>query len=119
MADDLTKKIMDELSRHARLIEEELTISKEEVTKELVANLKMSSPQRKGGQGQYSKSWRIKRSGNTNIVYNKEYQLTHLLEHGHVTRNGGRTEAKVHIAPAEEKAVNEFLKRIERAIKNG
>jgi hypothetical protein len=51
------------------------------------------------------------------LVHNKtDYQLTHLLEHGHAKRNGGRVAPKIHIRPNEEKAVKEFEKRIKGAI---
>jgi type II secretory pathway predicted ATPase ExeA len=51
------------------------------------------------------------------VVHNKtDYQLTHLLEHGHVKRNGERFNGEVHIRPNEEKAIREYLRRIERAL---
>ena len=42
--------------------------------------------------GDYKKGWRIKqdKARKSIIVHNAtDYQLTHLLEHGHVKRNGG------------------------------
>ena len=62
--------------------------------------------------GNYSEDWGHKlRKGqyssviNTEeyTVYNKKhYQLTHLLENGHQSRNGGRVKAFSHIAPVAE-----------------
>lgn len=47
------------------------------------------------------------------------YRLSHLLEFGHATRNGGRTIAYGFIGKAEKKAVKQFQKEVEEAIKNG
>ena len=50
-------------------------------------------------------------------VFNKDKPgLTHLLEKGHVMRNGQRSKAYPHIAPVEEKLVNEYVKAVEGAI---
>lgn len=47
------------------------------------------------------------------------YRLSHLLEFGHATRSGGRTIAYGFIGKAEKKAVKQFQKEVEEAIKNG
>nr|WP_267498535.1 HK97 gp10 family phage protein [Bacillus pacificus] len=103
-----------ELQRYANVIEEDMEVVKEEVADNLVGELKQKSPK---NTGRYSKGWRKKKDGNTIIVHNAlKPQLTHLLEKGHAKANGGRVPAKVHIAPAEEHAINDFVERVERAI---
>lgn len=98
--------------------------------------LRRTSPVRHDGSnrkwppGSYRKDWASKAlstraaKGHTYVytVYNKKhYQLTHLLEHGHIVKaNGkrvGNAKAITHIKPAEEKAqdlfMEEFLNRVE------
>lgn len=48
-----------------------------------------------------------------------DYRLSHLLEHGHAKRNGGRTKAFGFLSDAENKIIPEFEKKIEEVIKNG
>ena len=67
--------------------------------------------------GDYQKGWTVKKVKDSYIVHNKdEYQLTHLLEHGHIKRDGGRTTPSVHIRPAEAYAIRDYLKRIKKAL---
>lgn len=64
--------------------------------------------------GEYTKNWvhelRRKRSAAATgldqySVHNKKHwQIAHLLEHGHQSRNGGRVKAYEHIGPVEELA---------------
>lgn len=94
------------------------------VAKQAVSKLKNSSPRKSGS---YARGWGIKRergSGgiNTVTVHNKtNYQLTHLLENGHVIRNKkgtyGRAPAHPHIKPVEEFAKSELPAEIERELK--
>ncbi|WP_373781089.1 HK97 gp10 family phage protein [Jeotgalibaca porci] len=47
------------------------------------------------------------------------YRLSHLLEYGHATRNGGRTIAYGFIGKAADTAEELYLKEIERALSDG
>ena len=69
------------------------------------------------GGSKYKSSWTSKtdnsRLGASAVIYSKLPGLPHLLEHGHATRNGGRTAARVHIAPVVEKINQSLIKDIE------
>ena len=88
-----------------------------EVAKETVDKLKTTSPKK---HGKYAQGWTTRRFGQMSmIVYNKVYQLTHLLEWGHVvwpapTHSGkqSRVNGIPHILPAEEWANKEVVDRI-------
>lgn len=91
-----------------------------QVAREAAKKLKQTSP--KGKSGKYAKGWAVKvEKGRINVgatVYGKSgtYQLAHLLEHGHATRNGtGRvyedTRAHPHIVDVENWAANEAYDR--------
>ena len=116
---DLQKEIMKQLQYYADEVKTKVDEAKEEEAKALVAALKANSPKREAKRKQkYASGWTIKRTPKALIVHNKSnYQLTHLLEHGHVTRDGSsRTDSQIHIRPAEDKMITSYLKKIERAI---
>jgi hypothetical protein len=109
----IAREIQRALQMYARDVAEEVEQAKKDVTDVLKKNVERDSPERRPS---YKKGWRIKKVKNSLILHNKtDYQLTHLLEHGHALRNGDRTEGKPHIRPNEEIAVREFLNRVERA----
>ena len=77
------------------------------------------------GTGEYKKSIKartIKDSplSKKSVVYAGKpyYRLTHLLEHGHAKLNGGRTRAFAHWEPAEQKAIDDFVKELREAIES-
>lgn len=90
------------------------------VSKESVSKLRNTSPKKTGS---YAKGWAVKREGDMDVtVHNRtDYQLTHLLENGHVVRNKkgtyGRTSGTKHIAPVEEWAADALPEEIMRGIK--
>lgn len=111
---NLSDEIIKSLNVYSYEVKEDVDLATNISSKELVQDLKQNSPKL---TGDYKKGWRMKKVKNGYITYNKtDYQLTHLLEKSHAKRNGGRTEPVIHIAPAEEKAIKDFLKRIKKAI---
>ena len=109
-ADDLQKEILKALQSYADDITEDVKEVSDSISKEAVEELKEKSPRGKGTRkNPYHKGWTAQK-GNKNKsryitkIHNKtNYQLTHLLENGHATANGGRTKAMPHIKPVEEK----------------
>ena len=114
-------KILDEYSQG---VQDVTNKSIKKVARETAKRLKNTSPKR---GGEYARDWAVKNlsvHGNivNLVVYNrKHYQLTHLLENGHVIRNKkgayGRAPAHPHIGPAEEAASIELPAQIERELK--
>ena len=102
-------------------IETESTRLVAEVAAETAAKLQVTSPK---DTGKYAKGWRVKqgkkaKARNEVEIYNTRYQLTHLLEHGHIKVVHGTvlgfTAARPHIAAAEQEAINKLIKGIEEA----
>lgn len=91
--------------------------SGKEAAEVCVKQLKSTSPKRPK-HGEYARSWAVKEeqigTGVTDyIVYNKKhYQLTHLLENGHMIRNKygtyGRARPRKHIGPAADSAIQRY-----------
>lgn len=73
--------------------------------------------------GKYSKGWgykkhKSKKSVGATVWNISDYRLTHLLEHGHALRQGGRSPAIVHIKPIEENITKEFESEVKDRLQN-
>lgn len=113
---NLASTVMKQLEDYG--IEAGLEVEKvsADVAKDTARMLNKNSPKL---TGDYAASWtygvgKTKRTRHTMVVHaaKPEYRLTHLLEKGHQRRDGGRTEAVVHIAPVEEAAVERLEKEL-------
>ena len=105
-------ELLDEVNKD---IERSAKTNIQTVAKESVQKLRNTSPVKTGS---YAKGWGMRKEGDMDvIVHNRtDYQLTHLLENGHVIRNKkgtyGRAPAHKHIKPVEEWAIDELPRRI-------
>lgn len=110
------KEILDEFDER---VNDVLEKAADTVSREAVDKLQNTSPRRTGG---YAGGWTAKKEPSGEIiVHNSDhYQLTHLLENGHVVRNKkgtyGRAPAHKHIKPVESWANNEFQRLIKEGI---
>ena len=125
MAESLTvqlDKIMDAYMDH---FDHAAEIAFDRVARESVKRLRNTSPKKTGS---YARGWGLKRMSvkggsriATIVVHNRtDYQLTHLLENGHIIRNKygeyGRTNGDHHIKDVEEWANNELPNEIKREL---
>lgn len=123
-ASDLQKEISKYLNEYKEDIDDDVVEAVDQITKEAKDELKQTSPRRKGTrENPYYRGWSVKlakkQTGKyTKAIWNKtNYQLTHLLEFGHVTRSGTRTRAIPHIRPVEEKYNVAFVDLLEKKIR--
>lgn len=120
MADlsDISKALAD----YTMEVSEAITESAIELGNDGVKSLK--SEPKTNRTGAYNKGWSKKVTKGANFInvkiFNKKhYRLTHLLEKGHATKNGGRTKAIPHIAPVEQILSKDFEQEVAKIIKNG
>ena len=120
--DRLADAVNDALEEYSKLADETMRKAVTDAAKTVRNSIKEGAPVK---SGKYAKSWSVKNTKmNSHVlevtVYSRNrYQLAHLLEHGHAKRNGGRTRAQVHIAPAEEKGIEQLEADIIRGLSNG
>lgn len=120
--DQLSKEIMARLDTYTADIVEGMNTAGQRVAREGVAELLSASPKR---TGKYRRGWSVKveptyRGPMRFTLHNKERpRLTHLLEHGHATRDGGRTQAQPHIDPVGDKVAADYYAAVEEVIRRG
>lgn len=116
---ELVKAVTEYTKDVESAIEEEINDTADNVLKEI-----KSSKSWNDRTGRYRKGFkkkRVKSRGEIrNTIYNNEKpQAVHLLEFGHVLKDGKRAQARPHMKPAYDKHVPEMEKRIEEIIKKG
>lgn len=114
-ARNLADTIVSEMSSYNQQLTDAIKVEVRKTAKECAADIKKASPKL---TGDYRKGWSTKvvYESDEDIrarVYNRtDYQLAHLLEHGHAKIGGGRVEGRPHIRPAEEAAIRKLQGRV-------
>ena len=116
---DLASEVLKGLTEYKDLVTDDMKAAVRKAGKSVKNDIRANAPKKTGA---YSKSWTVKTTKETSesleltVCSPSKYQLAHLLEKGHAKRNGGRTKAIPHIAPAEKKAVRELEDDIKRSL---
>ena len=118
--DGLADAIAQELAAYNQEVTDGMKDAVKEAAKECKEQIKQNSPVLTGG---YRTGWadKVLYDGREDIritVYNRtDYQLAHLLEHGHAKVNGGRVAGKAHIGPAAQDAEDKLLREIQVVVR--
>lgn len=124
--DKLNSAISDILTKYAGEVRESVNEITKEVGKKGAQAVRQQAQQtfpveNRKITGDYAKGWKVQitesRTGTSAVIYNEHPGLPHLLEYGHVTRNGTgrtfpRTPAHEHIAPVAEEIAQTFEKEV-------
>lgn len=114
----LADAIMDALKEYNQESSDKLQKGLQDLGKKTALEIRNTAPKQ---TGEYAKGWTDKKvyqsADDIRItVYNKKKPgLTHLLEHGHAKKGGGRVPGRTHIASAEAKMMQEAIKIVEDA----
>ena len=120
--DELSQAILDELENFKDVTEEAAWEGVVETSNDALQQLRNAHPSGSGkyrSWDKYNRGWTVKKTkrDKTVQIHNAtDYQLTHLLEKGHALRDGGRSQAFVHIAPVADKCDTELLNNIKKHI---
>lgn len=123
--DQLDQAIREQLETYNADISREVNKNLKEVADKTAETLKKGGSYKERTR-KYTPDWSVTArktasaiQGDEYSVHNrKHYQLTHLLEKGHVTRNGKRTRAYQHILPAEQAAQELAVEATEKAVRS-
>ena len=121
--EDLGAVIANELTVYHKNVIDRVNESGRAAIKKLVKITKTTAPVGERGSFKKNITSQEKDAGNgmksfTWYVKAPDHRLTHLLVHGHATKDGGRTKGDPFLANALDQVLPEFEKNIEEAVSN-
>lgn len=120
--EQLADALAQELTLYHADVTERINKLSEKAAKELAKKTRATAPV--GDRGAFKRSItsglkKTKRGCNTYAWYVKapNYRLTHLLVHGHATRDGGRTRGNSFLADAVAEVLPDYEQQVKEALK--
>jgi hypothetical protein len=123
--DGLAEAINQELTIYSKSVTEGIKNEAKSHMKDLVKKTKATAPV--GHRKKHYKNSIASRTVSENdrgaeyqwYVKGSDYRLSHLLEKGHATRDGGRVSGTGFISKASDPILADYVKKVEEVIKNG
>lgn len=117
---DWQRDLMEQITMQTDDIIEAVDSILKDGAKELADKIRDDAPTK---TGKYKNGWKVKKQKNNEfsyeyIVYNANKPgLTHLLENGHLNKDGTRTQGTKHINDNAENVIDEIIDRVEEVVK--
>lgn len=120
MTTDIAEEIAQELQAYTVEVQMKIEKAARKICREAISKLKETSP-RGHGKEHYADGWKAKLEksdmGFHITIYNaKKPGLTHLLENGHLNRDGTRAKAFPHIKAVQDEANEKLAQEIEKIL---
>lgn len=124
--DALGAALAEELTIYGEAVTAAVDAASERAARALVERTRTTAPV--GARGNYKRHIAYKelpgkssRRGKTFAWYVKppDHRLTHLLVHGHATKDGGRTKANPFLRAAVDQVLPAYEQEVEEIVKNG
>lgn len=118
--DDIDRQLQDILNTYAGNVRDEVNKEVVKAANQLKKAISADAPKKSGKQ---KRSWKVstsKRAGidTVAVVHSTDYQKVHLLENGHLTRDGvTRSKAFHYVSKNEEEVLNKFASQVANAVK--
>ena len=117
---ELDKALSDVLTNYSTALRDAINADTEAAAQRLKKAISAEAPVKTGKQ---KKSWRIAREylGGVDlktVVHSTDYRKVHLLENGHVTRNGmTRTKPTYYVSKNAERIIKEYEEQVAETLK--
>ena len=123
--DQLGEAIAETLTVYSEDVNEKLTKVGRKHMKMLVARTRETAPKGRRNGKNFASSITSTEERVSSVTSNRfiwhvkapNHRLTHLLVHGHATKNGGRTKASPFLQNALDEVLPEYEKAVEEAVK--